>query len=308
MDWKEYEARIMSHFRKVYPGASVRRDVKLDGIISQQKRQVDILIEDSVAGLDVRIVVDCKYFSRQLDVTHVESFLGFLGDVRASKGVLITNKGFSPAARNRASYGHQDIDLMVIDLDDLESYQDFCAVHSDGKYHFLVSAPNGWVVNRMRNNPAFYLGLHPAEFDPPQGFDGESDAFSLAEDEGFMYFSYWLKNEECPALKDLLEDQKPRIRELYGNADVEYLPGIQRGDCETTLRSIDSLEAASHVEYMMFFDYSECILSLCCIAPRAEHERYLTELKWTAERIVAAKTKYDSSGKPVGVELVKKGD
>ena len=80
MDWHTYEKEIHEHLSILYPGASIRRDVQLLGQYSEESRQIDVLIEDEIAGFRTRIVVDAKYFARRVDVTHVECFIGLLED------------------------------------------------------------------------------------------------------------------------------------------------------------------------------------------------------------------------------------
>ena len=104
MTWREYEIYITRHFQRAFPESHIRHDVKRVGVVSKTKRQIDMLIEERVAGFDVSIVIDCKFFSKKINVTHIDAFIGFLADVQASKGVLVTNKGFSKAAFNRATY------------------------------------------------------------------------------------------------------------------------------------------------------------------------------------------------------------
>jgi len=51
------------------------------------KRQIDILVEGEIAGFDISIIIDCKYFSRKVDVKHVESF------IKINPTLLITRAG-----------------------------------------------------------------------------------------------------------------------------------------------------------------------------------------------------------------------
>lgn len=85
MDWKEYEIYITKHFQKVFPDASITHDVKRKGILSAAIRQIDILIEDKVAGFGLTIAVECKYFNRKINVKDMDAFVGFLQDVKVSK-------------------------------------------------------------------------------------------------------------------------------------------------------------------------------------------------------------------------------
>ena len=86
MDWKEYGIYITKHFQGMFPDASITHDVRREGLLSQTKRQIDILIEGKSAGFDLTVIVDCKFFNKKVDVKEVESFLSFLQDLKASKG------------------------------------------------------------------------------------------------------------------------------------------------------------------------------------------------------------------------------
>ena len=120
MNWREYEIYIARHLKRAFPSAHIEHDVRVPGIISKTNRQIDILIRQVVAGFEVRIVVDCKFFSSKIDVKEVDSFVGFLSDVRASKGILITNAGYTDAACNRATFDTRDIELRILNFKDLE--------------------------------------------------------------------------------------------------------------------------------------------------------------------------------------------
>ena len=50
MDWQTYEKEIHEHLSMLYPGASIRRNVQLPGKYSKGSRQIDVLIEDEIAG------------------------------------------------------------------------------------------------------------------------------------------------------------------------------------------------------------------------------------------------------------------
>ena len=50
----------------------------------------------------MRIVIDCKDYSKPVDVKGVEEFQGLLQDVRAHKGALVCPSGFTKAALKRA--------------------------------------------------------------------------------------------------------------------------------------------------------------------------------------------------------------
>jgi len=93
---------------------------RLPGRFSEIERQIDVIVRGTFAGLpDVHtMIVDCKHFTRALDVTHVEAFGGLVDDVNADFGLLVTSKGFSGAARRRAD-SIRGIRLDVVEFDQL---------------------------------------------------------------------------------------------------------------------------------------------------------------------------------------------
>jgi hypothetical protein len=60
MDWKQYETEIYSHFRQQYTDAEITLDANKIGLYSKASRQIDILIEQYVAGNRFTLVIDGK--------------------------------------------------------------------------------------------------------------------------------------------------------------------------------------------------------------------------------------------------------
>lgn len=78
-------------------------------------RQVDLLIDVDIVGVTVRIIVDAKYRHskvRLIGVTDVDVFAATVRDIGASKGIMVTNNGFSPAAEQVAR--RCNISLVII--------------------------------------------------------------------------------------------------------------------------------------------------------------------------------------------------
>jgi hypothetical protein len=126
--WKAYEAQIAASLRRLAsPDANVTFDDRgtlvLPGRFSGIDRQVDVLVEGRFAGLPEirRMIVDCKCFSRNVDVQAVEAFAGFLDDVNVELGLLVTTAGFSEAARRRAEHV-RGLRLDVVELDELAKW------------------------------------------------------------------------------------------------------------------------------------------------------------------------------------------
>lgn len=138
MDWKGYEGRIFKKLQEQFPNKSLKKNVKVDGLASKSKRQVDILVVDSLIGHSIHGVVECKYFNKKVNLPVVDAFVGFLLDVGAHIGIMITNKGASEAARNRAKNHSPSIKIDVVNFanwDEWEIEDDLCHHCDDGGDH-----------------------------------------------------------------------------------------------------------------------------------------------------------------------------
>ncbi|WP_291726196.1 restriction endonuclease [Bernardetia sp.] len=124
-DWKKYEKELFTKYSNEYPNHIITIDDKIVGQFSKIKRQVDISIKKDVAGYKVLGVIECKYYNKKVDVKIVDAFIGFLEDVKANFGIIITNQGFSTAAKNRAEvkgieliiHKFKSVDNLINDVD-----------------------------------------------------------------------------------------------------------------------------------------------------------------------------------------------
>ena len=101
-DWKELEKLVAMIQQQLSPRATVKHNVMLDGVESETKRQIDVLVEQNVGQYKMRIVIDCKDYSKPIDVKAVEEFHGLVQDVKAQKGALVCPSGFTKSALRRA--------------------------------------------------------------------------------------------------------------------------------------------------------------------------------------------------------------
>lgn len=99
---RDLEILVTKIQAKLAPDAIVEHDVALPGRLSGRGRQIDILVRQRIGQYEIRIVLDCKDYSRPVDVKGVEEFHGLLQDVGAHKGALVCPRGFTGAAKVRA--------------------------------------------------------------------------------------------------------------------------------------------------------------------------------------------------------------
>lgn len=101
-DSRELEILVAKIQKELAPKAEVLHDVRLDGRLSKTKRQIDVLVREKIGQYEIQIIIDCKDYNKPVDLKGVEEFDGLLRDVGAQKGVLVSPKGFTDAAKARA--------------------------------------------------------------------------------------------------------------------------------------------------------------------------------------------------------------
>jgi hypothetical protein len=108
-DWKVYEHQIYELLQAKAKDAQVTFDDQgrqtLPGRFSEIDRQIDVIVRGKFPplGEELVLIVDCKCFSRRIDVGDMEAFVGLVEDVGALLGLLVTNVGFSEAAKRRGN-------------------------------------------------------------------------------------------------------------------------------------------------------------------------------------------------------------
>src|SRR4051812_22225217 len=148
--WREYEKQVHEHFKRKYPDVEILFDQKIPGRHSRVSRQVDVLVRFRVAGIDSLGAFDCKHFHDNVDVQVIDGMVGFLDDVNAPLGGVVSSKGFSEAATNRARAALPKIDLRVIAFSSVEEVIDKFIpsglIYGEG-HAFFFDAPRGWVLD-----------------------------------------------------------------------------------------------------------------------------------------------------------------
>jgi hypothetical protein len=134
-DWKLYEKAI-ARIEKSYGNCKVTPNHRPIGRLSGVKRQVDVWLEASVGDNHiVRVAIECRHHTdTPVDIKDIDAFCGFLDDVGANKGVMMSHSGYTDGARKRAEGA--GIDLKVLTLEEAEEFdweefvQDDCQVEN----------------------------------------------------------------------------------------------------------------------------------------------------------------------------------
>jgi len=222
--WATYEQQVFELFKEHFPRATARRNVYEMGRFSKRKRQIDVLLTEHTPAGILKTVVDTKFFKRKVDVKAVDTLAGFVEDVDAHRGMLITSMGYTRAALRRAFYGPSNLELDVLNFSELQKFQSFTAIPYSGDKAFLITAPFGWVIDASRTEGRI-ANLYQ------RGLDVES---AEAKKE-LLYINLWHHDSGPLTMEELDARQVARIRQ-FSRVEVTYRPTIERPDARTRMR------------------------------------------------------------------------
>jgi hypothetical protein len=277
MDWREYEREIYERFHFQYPDAEITLDAKRMGLYSKVDRQLDILIEQYVAGNRISIVIDGKYFNKKVDVKAVESCIGMLEDVGAHKGLLISKEGFTEAAYNRAHYGPSEIELDVLNYKDIQVFQGYLAIPYAGENGVVLQAPFGWVIDAQKT-PIAVATIYQ------QGFSLEQ----AMQNKEFMYVNFWDRKKDGHSLEDLFRIQAESFKEGDPNTVIEYARTFKRKDARTALR-VAKVNNYPTIEYTGFVEFSDFIFFCVMFSPENRSRTNIRKLENMLETVLPIK-------------------
>jgi hypothetical protein len=100
--WLAYEKRIKDLVKALDANASVEHNAKIRGLLSGVERQIDVLVEGTIAGQSIRVVVEAKRHGRRITIETVDGFVGKLLDLGAERGIIYSYAGFTEGALRRA--------------------------------------------------------------------------------------------------------------------------------------------------------------------------------------------------------------
>jgi hypothetical protein len=283
MDWKDYENEIFQHFSTEYPKAVVTRDVKIIGRYSKVERQVDVLIDETIAGFHLKIAVDAKHKNKPIDVKDVESFISFCSDIGAQKGVLISLNGYTPAAIKRAHYDDIDIEVDVLNFSDLGQFQNFGAIPFAGDNAALVPAPFGWIIDATRRD-----GMLATLYQRGLDFD------KAAKAKEWMYINFWAKDETASSLDELIKFQAAYLTNQNQKAKISYLEGPQNLSFNTKIRCYLD-ENYPVPEYTGFIEFEDFIFFCVLFTPVELANRNLRKLEYILQKTLPIKVKNQSA-------------
>ena len=134
-EWKQYEWLISKifHDRLSSINITVLPNAKITGKYSKRSRQIDILVEDK--NTKEKTIIECKHYSKPVDIKDTEAFIGMYNDINANKGIMISSNGFSKSAKNRILEYNGKIELEHLEWE--EAYNNSFQLNSYGRINDL---------------------------------------------------------------------------------------------------------------------------------------------------------------------------
>ena len=213
VSWKYYENAVFQECKRVFnrDAKKIIKNAYMLGRFSGVKRQLDVLIrlkkEDGASSI---IIVESKHYAQKINVKIVDSFVGCLEDVGAEKGIIVSEKGFTKAAINRAHKGKDDIEVDVLSLGELQRFQVQGALPYAGDSALTLSAPFGWIIDATRR------GFAPAVL-YQRGITFEE---ATGREKEWMYIQLWGKKSETDTLTNLIDVQNETLRNHDSRAEI----------------------------------------------------------------------------------------
>lgn len=271
MNWKLYEKEIFNYFKMNYKDCDIKSNVKIIGRYSKVERQIDILVECNIAGFIFKIVVDCKYYNKKVDVKHVESFIGMINDLDGvQKGLIITEKGFTKAAINRAFNNPFDISIDIFNFEALKQGQGIAGFAYRGHNGVILIPPLGWIVDSTYHSGDIVATLY-------QRGCSFNDAVKNTE---LMYINIINKNQnEIKQLNDIIKLQEKRVNYITSIAEITYEDIVIKNKPKTIMRKIN-YKNNIFVEFTAFIEFEEfifyCVLSTPIGLIKRNYEKLLS--------------------------------
>ena len=95
---KDYELLTKKIYKSILESEGVenlevRHDEKIKGK-SGVEHQIDVFWEYKYAGVNHKVLIECKYYSKAVSLIHARNMLGLLNDIPNAQGLIVTTQGF----------------------------------------------------------------------------------------------------------------------------------------------------------------------------------------------------------------------
>ncbi len=229
----------------------------LPGRFSKIERQIDVAGFATLMGNQMVAIVDCKCYSKQVDVKDVETVIGMAADVRADVALIVTTIGYSDAAKSRAlNEPNLRTHLDIVSTAEAESRLQAPAVAFMylGRIGAVAIAPSGWTVTSNVEDAGYVHPGHSLCY-----FHASDLSVEEAEHSRRVGWSYIADNlsGEPDQLKRLLKIQKDHALKFDASSEFEiWRESVGESNSSALFRRIIHKNAA-YTDFTFFAELDE---------------------------------------------------
>jgi hypothetical protein len=113
---KDYEKLAQEIYKNILAldgveNVEVLHDVKIKGR-SGVEHQIDVFWKYKYAGIEHKVIIECKYYTNPVSLIHARNMLGLVTDIPNSQGVIVTTQGYQSGVVDFSN--HYGISLKLI--------------------------------------------------------------------------------------------------------------------------------------------------------------------------------------------------
>lgn len=115
--WSQYQEDVAEFFRSI----DLEAETNVSLIGTRTSHDVDVVIQGSLAGLDLLWIVECKFWETRVSKLHVFALREIVHDLGADRGLLLAERGFQRGAFQAAQLTNVTL-LSLPELKDSAGY------------------------------------------------------------------------------------------------------------------------------------------------------------------------------------------
>lgn len=260
LEWQQYETEVLKECYRIFQNSDIKHNIHIKGLYSKRMRQIDVLIQTDNGTI---YIIDAKKYGIKVNVKTVESFIGMVKDVGGNYGIIVSEKGFTKSAINRAHIGENNIEVDILNLNELGKFQAECAIQYAGNHGVVAAAPFGWIIDgTRRDNMVAILYQRGISFE------------EAAKNKEWAYINFWDKSNEICTLDELISWQNSNL--LYDNND-----GTIEEICFDLVR-IRIFKSANYPtpEITLFREFDSFILFVVLFSPNNMISKNIEKMKY----------------------------
>ncbi len=174
MSWKKFQKDVAEFFRSL--GCDAVEDALVVGV--RAKHKIDVLVRFKRFGIEIKWVIECKYWNTSVPKEKVLALAAIIDDVGADRGVLISSAGFQSGAIRAA----QKSNITLTSLEELKeiSQGDLISALLHTLETVVIQLKDSF-FSLFESKDSSERGFHMSHLEPKSGVDSSVVFRSIGE-------------------------------------------------------------------------------------------------------------------------------